>query len=170
MKFITESQEQQTIEDMVESVVIGSIDKEQVHKELFDYAEQHELGAYSHKSIVESVNLTVQVLEAMADGLCDLDSVDSFLEAFADEYGLDEATVKRVSVASKRSGGKLVTKVKDRKTRARKAASTTGLSKSSLRKRARKAAKTKRRTGGSQKKKSQRLRAKSMKKRKQMGL
>lgn len=170
MKFITESQELQIIDDMVESVATGLIDREQIHKTLFDYTEQHGLAAYSHKSIVNSVDLTVQVLEAIAEGLCDLDSVDEFLQAFAEQEGLDEAMVKRVSVASKRNGGKLVTRIKDRKTRARRATATTGLSKSKRKKSARKAVKTKRRIGAGKKKKSQRLRQKSLKKRKQMGL
>lgn len=89
----------------------------------------------------------------------------------AESFEINEKLVKRVSVASRKSGGSLITKVKDRNTRKRRASQTTGLSKSKRQKTARKAAKTrKRQRGTSVERKAKKTRAKSMKKRKQMGL
>ncbi len=89
----------------------------------------------------------------------------------AEEFQINEKLVKTVSVANRKAGGSLVTKKKDRETRKRKASQTTGLSKSKRQKTARKAAKTrKRQRGTSVERKAKKSRAKSMKKRKQMGL
>ncbi|CAM0035132.1 head scaffolding protein [Vibrio phage F86] len=89
----------------------------------------------------------------------------------AEEFQINEKLVKSVSVANRKAGGSLVTKKKDRATRKRRASQTTGLSKSKRQKTARKAAKTrKRQRGTSVERKAKKSRAKSMKKRKQMGL
>lgn len=82
---------------------------------------------------------------------------------------LFERIVKRVSVTSQRAGGKLVTRMKDRETRARRATQTTGLSKSKRNRAARKAAKTIKRDKAGQRR-ANKKRKKSMKRRDQMGL
>lgn len=90
---------------------------------------------------------------------------------FCVEHELSEKLVKKVSVANRKKGGSLISKNKDLKTRKRRASQTTGLSKSKRQRTARKAAKTrKRQKGTSVDRKAKKLRAKSMKKRKQMGL
>lgn len=79
------------------------------------------------------------------------------------ENELDEAIVKRVD----KKGG--ITRVLDRKTRARRATQTTGLGKAKRRKIARKAVKTKRQNKGVQRR-ALRQRKRTLRKRKALGL
>lgn len=92
------------------------------------------------------------------------DFASEFFDLVEDELGdIDEAYTKRVS-----SDGK-VSRVRDRKTRRRRANKTTGRSKQQRKRSARKASRTKKRNPGTQRK-ALRKRRKTLRKRKQRGL
>lgn len=120
-----------------------------------------------------AVNTAMDILENPKNDL-DFHVSVNILERIVDDYEFDfsdeliERIVKRVSMTDRKAGGSLVSKVKDKKTRARKATQTTGLSKSKRVKTARKAAKTRKRDKAGQRK-ANKKRKKSMKKRDQLG-
>jgi hypothetical protein len=111
----------------------------------------------------EQEDIVVEFLLNEADQE-DLDAIKLESGMADDEFDeMMESLRKRVT-----SKGK-VTKVRDRKTRKRRATLSTGLSKASLRRRARKASKTKRRNPAIQRKALKRKK-RADRKRKQMGL
>ncbi|AGB07001.1 hypothetical protein [Vibrio phage XZ1] len=163
MKFISEAVQEKIVEDLVEAVLGGQLDRQDISDTIKAFAEAEDIGVHSNKDITNEVEVVLDVLSSLEDGL----SIDEACEKFE----LSEKLVKQVSIANKKAGGSLITKRKDRKTRARKATQTTGLSKSKRQKTARKAAKTRKRMKGtSADRKAKKLRKKSMKKRQQMGL
>ncbi|QIW90374.1 UNVERIFIED_ORG: hypothetical protein GCAPEGMB_00027 [Vibrio phage V07] len=163
MKFISEAVQEKMVEDLVEAVLGGHLDRQDISDTIKAFAEAEDIGVHSNKDITDEVNVVLDVLSSLENG-------STFEEACA-EFNLSEKLVKQVSVANQKAGGPLISKRIDRKTASRKATQTTGLSKSKRQKTARKAAKTRRRQKGtSAERKANKLRKKSLKKRKQMGL
>lgn len=163
MKFITEDAQAQIVDDLAEAVIDGVIERSSVPATIKAFSEANDIAIQDIDEMVEEVDVVIGVVEAIERGLT--------VEDACVELKLSEKMVKKVSVADRKAGGSLISKKKDRKTRARKASQTTGLSKSKRQKTARKAAKTrKRQKGTSVDRKAKKTRAKSMKKRKQMGL
>ena len=163
MKFISESVQTQIVFDLVEAVDSGIIERSAISATIKAFAESADVGVHSNSEITDEVEIVLDVLNAVEDGL-------TFEEA-CEEFDLSEKLVKKVSAADKKAGGSLISKRTDRKTAKRKASQTTGLSKASRHKSAVKAAKTRKKAKGtSSDRKAKKLRAKSMKKRSQMGL
>lgn len=126
----------------------------------------------SYGELEDIVELTEEESEQYLDDLLedygyDLDTIVEALELDLDgeieDIEVYEALKKRVD-----SKGR-VTRVKDRKTRKRRAGATTGMSKTKRKMRARKASKTRKRSPGSVRK-AVKKRRKSLRKRKQMGI
>lgn len=163
MKFISETVQEKIVEDLIEAILEGHLDRQEISATIKKFAEAEDIGVHSNKDITDDVEIVLDVLSSLENGL-------TFDEA-CEKFELSEKLVKQVSIANKKAGGSLISKRVDRKTAARRATKSTGLSKSKRQKTARKAAKTRRRMKGtSADRKSKKLRAKSIKKRKQMGL
>ena len=163
MKFITEEAQAQIVDDLAEAVLSGTIARSTITATINAYSQASEVEFEDVAEVAEEVEAVVSIVESIKNGLT--------LEEACAKLDLSEKVVKKVSVADRLNGGSLISKQLDRATRARKAAQNTGLSKSKRLRTARKAAKTrKRQKGTSKERKANKLRAKSMKKRDQMGL
>ncbi|AUR85742.1 hypothetical protein NVP1081O_007 [Vibrio phage 1.081.O._10N.286.52.C2] len=163
MKFITEAVQDKIVEDLVGAVSEGHLERSEISATIKAFAESEDIGVHSNKEITHDVEVVLDALSSLESGLT--------FEEVCENLNLTEKLVKQVSVAKKKAGGSLINKRVDRKTAKRKATQTTGLSKAARTKSARKAAKTRKRAKGtSSDRKAKKLRAKSMKKRTQMGL
>lgn len=149
--------ELQVVLDTIECVLDESITTADVETAIRGFAESNDFECDSSE-LALIVSLTIECING------EIDDVESHLA----DRGLSEAIVKKVSMANRKAGGSLVTRQKDRQTRARRATQTTGLSKSQRRKIARKAARTRKRDKSGQRK-ANKMRQRSMKKRRSMG-
>ncbi len=161
MKFISEAVQDKMVEDLVEAVLDGHLDRQDISDTIKAFAEAEDIGVHSNAEITNSVNVVLDAISSLEDGL-------SF-EEVCEKFNLNERMVKSVSVGRQKLGGPLIKRQKDRETRKRKATQTTGLSKSKRVKTARKAARTRKRDV-SGKRIANKKRKKSLKKRKQLGL
>ena len=122
----------------------------------------------------EIIKESLEELEVMEDEITDefiLDCYQDDLESLSEDLNctIEEAETFLEDVKKAVTSTGDISRVRSRKLRSRRAALTTGLTKSQLKRRARKAAKTRKRSPGSARKATKKM-LKAMKRRKAMGI